>query len=70
MTWGRARVPEDTINGCEIFVWAHGADPEKDDVLWLESYLPKWAQSDTEVVTVCVQRLYRDIQDAEKLHSK
>ena len=52
----------------EILVWPRGADPERDDVLWLDLYSGEWPRSDT--VAGVMRLLRRDVEDAEKLVSK
>ena len=51
-----------------VYVWPQGADPGKDDLVWLEIYVAKWAQGDS--VAGVLRLLRRDIEDAEKLQTK
>jgi hypothetical protein len=52
------------LPGCELWLWPHGADPENDALLWEEMYWPKWFQPERVVLSTCVERLWKDIQDA------
>jgi hypothetical protein len=56
------------LPACAIWVWPKGADPEKDNnLLWEETYWPKWLESDRQTLRTCVQRLRKDVEDAENL---
>lgn len=62
---GRPELRAKPLPATEILIWPHGANPDTDDVLWVEYDLGKWENSDT--VAGVVRLLHKDIEDTERM---
>jgi len=60
---GKPELRPKPLTASEILVWPRAANPETDDVVWLEYDLGKWESSDT--VGAVVGLLRKDIEDSE-----
>ncbi len=61
---GKPELRPKPLPASEILVWPHGANPDTDDVVWLEYDLGKWENSDT--IAGVLELLHKDVEQAQR----